>query len=235
MKMEVKPELVEQDLMEKEDVRTMRELSLLADSICQDLKTTFDCPGLHEDGKMPLLDLTVWTQLVAKEGGKSEWEIVWEYYRKPCAARTVMLARSAMADRTKRSTLTQEAIRILRNCSLSVPWSRRAELLSDFSLRLKISGYSERFRETVMRSALSAWDKLLEADQSGEQPLYRERTWCRDKRNKQKEAKKKHWFRNLGGQTNDFTVFCPMSPGGKLAARWKKTLEQIRVSSGGRV
>ena len=121
LKIEVKPELVEQDLLEKEDVRTIRELSLLADSILQDLKTTFDCPGLHEDGKMPLLDLTVLTQLVTKEGGKIEWVIVREYFQKPCAARTVMLARSDMADRTKNSTLTQEAMRIFKNCSLSVP------------------------------------------------------------------------------------------------------------------
>jgi hypothetical protein len=146
-----------------------------------------------------------------------------------------MLARSAMADRTKRSTLTQEAIRILRNCSLSVPWSRRAELLSDFCLRLKLSGYTERFRETVVRSALAAWSKLLELDRTGERPLYRERGWRREERSSQKERKKKNWFRKLGGQINDFALFCPMSPGGRLAARWKRVLEEMRVSSGGRV
>ncbi len=95
----------------------------MADSIC--LQTTFDCPGLHEDGQMPLLDLTIWVDQVDKDS-RREWEVSWQFYRKPCAARTVMLARSAMADRTKRSTLTQEAIRILRNTSRSVPWSRRA-------------------------------------------------------------------------------------------------------------
>ena len=153
-RMEVRPELVERDLEEKEDIRTMREISKMADSICPVLKTTFDCPGLQESGQMPLLNLQVWVERVQKEGGGAEWEAMWEYYRKPCSTRTLMLARSAMSDRTKRSALTQEAIQILRNCSRSLPWERRAAHLSDFSLRMKISGYSEKFRETIICSAI---------------------------------------------------------------------------------
>ena len=67
--MEVKPELVEVDLDEKEDNRTMREVSKMADSICPVLKTTFDCPGLQESGMMPLLNLNVWVERINKEGG----------------------------------------------------------------------------------------------------------------------------------------------------------------------
>ena len=133
----VDPNLVEGDLEEKEDVRTMREISKMADSICPVLKTTFDCPGLQANGKMPLLNLQVWVKRVEKqtgEGGKgkTEWEVMWEYFRKPCSTRTLMLARLAMSDRTKRSALTQEAIQILRNCTMSLPWTRKAQPLSDF-------------------------------------------------------------------------------------------------------
>ena len=216
--MEVDQEQVEEDLGEQEDVRTMREISRMADSICPELKTTFDCPGLHgEDGKVPLLDLRVWVERVEKEEERKEWEVVWEHYRKPCAARTLMLARSAMPDRTKRATLTQEAIRILRNTSQSVAWSRRVDLLSDFSLRMMLSGYTENFRASIIQSALTAWERMLVEDMTGVQPLYREREWRREERDKQKERKKSRWFRKLGGQTNDFTVFCPCSPGGRLA------------------
>ena len=150
-KMEVQPELVEIDLEEeKEDSRTMKEVSKMADSICPVLKTTYDSPSLQENGKMPLLNLQVWVERVEKEGGRKEWEVMWEYYRKPCAARNLMLARSAMSDRIKRSSLTQEAIQILRSCTRSLPWAQRAAHLSDFCLRMKISGYSERYRETVI-------------------------------------------------------------------------------------
>ena len=231
-KMEIIPELVELDLEEKEDARTMREVSRMADSICPVLQTTFDCPGLQERGKMPLLNLQVWVDRVEGEGGSKTWEVLWEYYRKPCSTRTVMLARSAMSDQTKRSALTQEAIQILRNCSRSLPWASRAAHLSDFCLRMKISGYSEKYRETVIRSALKAWEKQLNLDQSGERPLYRPREWKKDERLRKKEHKRSGWFRKLGGNTNDFSIFCPASPGGHLAAKWKKVMEEVRESSG---
>ena len=175
----------------------------------------------------------VLVERVEKENGNKEWEVVWEYYRKPCSTRTVMLARSAMSDRTKRSALTQEAIQILRNCSRSLPWASRAAHLSDFSLRMKISGYSEKYRETVIQSALTAWEKQLELDNTGDRPLYRPRDWQKDERSRKKEYKRSGWFRKLGGKVNDFSLFCPASPGGQLAAKWKKVVEEIRESSGG--
>ena len=233
-KMEVRLELVEFDLEEeKEDSRTMKEISKMADSICPVLKTTFDSPSLQESGKMPLLNLQVWVERVEKPGGRKEWEVMWEYYRKPCAARTLMLARSAMSDRIKRSSLTQEAIQILRSCTRSLPWAQRAAHLSDFSLRMKISGYSEKYRETIIRSAVTAWEKQLEMDRSGERPLYRPREWNKEVRTKKKEYKKRGWFRKLGGKTNDFSLFCPASPGGRLAAKWRKEVDEVRSSSGG--
>ena len=48
-----------------------------------------------------------------------------------------------------------------------------------------------------------------------------------------KESKKSGWFRKLGGKTNDFSLFCPASPGGKLATKWRQVLEEVRESSGG--
>ena len=86
--MNIIPELVELDLEEeKENARTMREVSRMADSICPVLQTTFDCPGLQENGKMPLLNLQVWVDRVEREGGSKVWEVLWEYYRKPCSTR----------------------------------------------------------------------------------------------------------------------------------------------------
>ena len=116
---------------------------------------------------------------------------------------------------------------------MSLPWAKRASHLSDFCLRMKISGYGEKYRETIVRSALSAWEKQVEMDTTGERPLYRPRTWKKEERAKMKESKKNGWFRRLGGKTNDFSLFCPASPGGKLATKWRQVLEEVRESSGG--
>ena len=34
---------------------------------------------------------------------------------------------------------------------------------------------------------------------------------------------------------NDFPIFCPISPGGRLAEKWRRVAEEVRVSSGGKV
>ena len=98
--------------------------------------------------------------------------MMFEFFRKPIASRKLMLARSTMPSRTKRATLTQEAIQILRNISQEVPWKRKADILSDFCLRMKLSGYSERYREHIIKLALKGWEKMQEKDSTGAKPLY---------------------------------------------------------------
>jgi hypothetical protein len=151
------------------------------------------------------------------------------------AARLLMLARSAMPSRTKRASLTQEAVRILRNCSQDIPWERRAEFLSDLCLRMKMSGYFERYRQTIVQSALKAWERMLEEDRTGARPLYRDSNWLKEHRKEKGQKKKSNWYKELGGQTSDFPIFCPMSPGGRLAERWRRVAEEVRTSSGGLV
>ena len=75
----------------------------------------------------------------------------------------------------------------------------------------------------------------MEKHNSGQHPLYREREWRKEERRRAKEKKRRGLYKKLGGQTNDFPVFCPMSSGGRLASKWKKVLEEVRKSSGGRV
>ena len=135
----------------------------------------------------------------ARNSDQEEWQILWEHSRKPCAIRTVMLARSAIPDRIKRLTLTQEVGTILTTTSPSVPWERKAELVSDLSLRMKMSGYSERRRESTINSGLSAWRRIKEDVKQGMRPLYRDRKWRREERNSEKERKRSRWYKRLGG------------------------------------
>ena len=182
---------------------------------------------MNPDGKLPILDLKVWVDCTGR--------ILYEFYRKPMASRLLILSRSAMSERVKRTTLVQEAIRILKNTSPDVPWKNVEVMLSDFSLRMKQSGYPEKYRENVILSALSAWEKMVELDRTGVKPLHRERSWREEERRKEKEKKKTNWFRGKGGQKYDFPIFCPITPGDRLAEKWKKVAEEMRVSTGGEV
>ena len=123
------------------------------------------------------------------------FQIQYEFYRKEMARRFLILARSAMPAKVKRASLTQEAIRILRNTSPGVPAHRIDAILSDFCLRMKMSGYPEKYRQNIILSALTAWDRMVEMDKSGEKPLHRERSWRKKERSLEKEMKKAGWFK----------------------------------------
>ena len=221
---------VEEDNLRPGDERTMEEMTKMANSIISIIKWTSDCPSKNQGEKMPILNLKVWMK-----GEVGEQRICFEPYRKPMAARTLILARSAMPSRIKRASFTQEAITLLRNCSPDTTWTRKAEFLSDFCLRMKISGYPEQYRKAIIESALAAWDKILLEDQFGLKPLYRSNDWMKEERRKEKEKKRVGWFRSMGGIKNDFPIFCPITPGGRLAERWKRVAEEVRRSSGGKI
>ncbi len=128
------------------DERSMREMKKMANSICPIIQMEEDYPSKNADKKLPILDLKVWVN--------DENIILYEFYRKSMSSRLVMMQTSAMPKSMKRSVLTQEAIRILRNCSDQLPWSRVTTILSDFCLRMKISGYNERYRLNIIKSAI---------------------------------------------------------------------------------
>ena len=72
---------------------------------------------------------------------------------------------------------------------------------------MKLSGYSERYKEMIINSAWSAWDKMLNKVSKGVTPLYRVREWRKNKSYKEKKGK------GPGGSGN-LEVICPMSPQG---------------------
>jgi hypothetical protein len=164
--------------------------------------------------------------------GGAEGQILYEFYRKEMVSRLLILARSAMSARVKRATMIQDAIRILKNTSMCVLWERISEMFSDFSLRMKESGYPEKYRENVI---LSASEKMVEQDRAGTKPLHRENSWKKEERKLEKERKKINWFRSNRGQKYHFPIFCPITPGGRLAERWRKVVMDVGVGTNGEV
>ena len=135
----------------------------------------------------------------------------------------VMLECSAMPKQMKRTTLTQEAVRVLRNCRQELPWEMKAVHLTDLSARMKASGYSEMFRQHVIMSALQGFDKMVEVAEQGGRPVNRPRSWEADLRQKKKTSKKMTWHK-AGGF--DVPVFLPFTPGSQLVQQLKEAEER---------
>ena len=80
----------------------------IANTVCDFIQVEIDCPSMHQDGLMPILDLALKMQ---------ENYVTYQYYRKSMANFKVLMAESAMPRKMKRICLTQEVVRILRNTS----------------------------------------------------------------------------------------------------------------------
>ena len=79
---------------------------------------------------------------------------------KDVSTRAVINERSSHPECMKRSVLTNEALRILRNCNKYLPWNETAEHLSYLMKRLQFSGYDQIFRFRVVKRALKKYDEI---------------------------------------------------------------------------
>ena len=118
------------------DVRTCRIVEKIANSVDSDIIMTADCPSKHpETGfKLPYLDTAIW---VDKNNKNGNGKILFSHYSKPMASKLVILNSSAIGKKQKRTILTQEGIRILRNSHPDLPDQHREEDMSRFAKKLQ--------------------------------------------------------------------------------------------------
>ena len=145
-----------------------------------------------------------------------------KHYMKDVSSRSVLSSESSLIWNTKRTVLTQEALMVMLNCSRDLPWDVTSGHLSYFSARMQFSGYDHEFRYEVIRSAMSAYDKLRRAETKGERPLYRPRNRIRAEREKKKMEKKTNWYQRGWYES---VIFVPATPGSALQKRYQ---EEIR-------
>ena len=101
------------------------------------MKFTIDIPTDHDDNKISVLDLKI--------GLNKEMDdrIDYEFFEKPTRNPKVILAESAINLNTKRTILTQECLRRMRNTKIELGENVRNGHLTKFMLKIKNSGHSQ--------------------------------------------------------------------------------------------
>ena len=127
-----------------------------------------DYPSRHESGWMPLLNLQV--------RDKEDNSIDYKWYGKKVSNPLLMMSTSALSEKVKKNSLLQMALTRLSNTRRTLPWKMSADILTEFSLRMKWSGYSENFRAEVIYAAVTGFERILDQVDRGERPLHRPRT-----------------------------------------------------------
>ena len=89
------------------------------------------------------------------------------------------------------------------------------------------------FRAEVVRSALIAYDSMIQNDAEGEEPLYRPKGWKQIERVKARRAGKVDWYKKRKGEdSNESVVFVPATPGGVMRKRYVEAIEKAGVKIG---
>jgi len=230
----------EEDKEGNRESEGMKLFQKIGNGVSKSIKLEIDHPSRHRERKMPLLDVKVWLEdYDAKnddergddERGEDEKGeessqrkmIMYEHYRKEVATKMTIHARSALPHNQKRNILTQEVIRILKNCSQALPWDTKAKHLEDLAQRMQFSGHDKKFRKEVIKSGLKAYRKMEDEHKAGRTPLHRPRGWYRQEREKMKRRKKENWYRKGGYET---PIFIAATPNGKLKKRLQEKIDK---------
>ena len=87
--------------------------------------------------------------------------VLYEFYKKPVAAKLTILQRSAMPERMKISTMTAEVLRRLKCTSLGVGRAKQERILKEFMNDLAAMGYPHDWRVNVLESAIKGYCRIL--------------------------------------------------------------------------
>ena len=168
-------------------------LKEIAEDVDPMMKFTIDTPCNYKNKKIPVLDLEVGIN------EKEKFRLDYEYYEKPTKHPKVILADSALSMSQKRTILTQECLRIMRNTKVELGEKVRNQHLSKFMIKLKNSGYNSKFRAEVIDSSKKAFAVMISEDKKGIKPLFRDRNWKSEERilKKQNEIGIKSKIQNI--------------------------------------
>ena len=148
----------------------------------------------------------------------------------------MILASSALSFSQKKTILTQECLRRLRNTKLELGEQVQRKHLNQFMVKLKNSGYSKKFRKEVLDSALQAFEKIKSDDKNGIKPMYRSRNWNFEARQKAKLNKKHNWWNSEKSKIQYKSVlFVTPTPGGVLADELRKRKADLNKHSQERI
>ena len=126
---------------EKSDSKvTMEVIQQVANSVNPMIQLTVETPCNFENGMLPVLDIK------ARINETEMNRIDFEYYEKPTKNPRLVLASSALSWSKKRTILTQEGLRRLRNTKKELGQEVQIKYLNLCMLNLKKSGYDKKFR-----------------------------------------------------------------------------------------
>ena len=210
-------------------IKTMNRIKEIGGTVHESIKLQIDTPALNEDNKMPILDLKVWCEKRKIKHNNTTVDkniVLHEFYAKPMSAKNVMHARTAQPGEMKRTTLTQEMLRVLLRCSPELEWKEKTKHCNELTKRMQFSGHTQAFRTLITKSAIKAYREIERKDKEGIEPMYRNKSWNREERNIKKRERKEGWFKTKGEES---VIFIPATPKSELKTRIENKVKERKM------
>ena len=103
---------------------------------------------------------------------------------------------------------------------MHLPWSHKASLLTEFSWRLKVSGYSQGFKSKIISEGITGYVNTLIKRVKEDIPFNRSRELIRSQ-SKKRRVTSRNWF-NSGDSTSSSVLYEPATPNSTLAKMLQK-------------
>jgi len=149
-----------------DDLRTLKVITEIANSLDDDIQLTFEVPSQQEDERLPVLDLGL--KVVNNK-------VQHYFYKKPMSSPFAILYESAISAQTKRNSLLQEGLRRIRNTCQEAPVEEFRLVMSKYMNMLRISGYDEKYRVNLLKGILKRKDDIEIMIGNGTRVRYRSR------------------------------------------------------------
>ena len=230
---------------QSQEERSMEVVRSAAEDVVGWLHFTIDLPDMHNNGKVPMLDLEVWVDhREVEEGQEPRADVLtWNFYEKPSASARVLRATSAYSWRSKIVCMNMEVFRRHRNTSRQASLVHRLGIIQKFVCKLRLSGYCRASVDRMVEEGGRFYYRRLRVDLEGGPPLNNRseenlvmgrrdkmgdsETWfCRRRGGNKERLRKQHGWRAVeepevatGGDNN--TTTSRGKPG-----RWRRTRGQ---------
>ena len=147
---------------EKEDLssgltnqaRTTAEFSKAMLSLVNYLEFEGEESGMFHNNRLPTLDTEIWWDEVSKN-------IKYSFYEKPMCPNIVIQKDTALSENCIRSSLVQEGVRRLLNCSGDLPVIEKQEILSKFASKMLNSKHSVESVKFMLVHSVTRYNEII--------------------------------------------------------------------------
>ena len=186
-----------------DQIRTTNEICKAMSSLVPYLKFEGEVGEMFPNSQLPTLDTTIWW-----EGS----EFLYKFFEKKTVPNRVLQRQTALSDDSIRSSLVQEVVRRLLNCSKNLPILEKQEILSTFSQKLINSGFSLQSSQLILVHGVTRYLELvrkssLPSDHKEYKPLYWDKNFKRLERKIAKFEAKTGWYDPKSGSKSHISAY----------------------------